>query len=262
MAPGWTKHLSFEPLEDILGCFGQRGALPGMIVCPAAARIAGRPRYGNDLSPLFERQPRRNKRPRFEGRFHHQYAGRQAGNDPVAGRRVSCRRLRSDGLIRYHGPCLADTGLQFRVFGRLDEIDPARDSSNGPGCVCAQMRRAVNSAGEPRHDYIARVPEIGGHFLRKPLSVGRCVAGAHDGDRRVIQQSAIAFHEKGRRRVGDCRRCRRIVRVGERDHAPAGSVQPAQFGADVRFWWRDKSALAPRALRYFRQFGDGCRGRS
>ena len=76
------------------------------------------------------------------------------------------------------------------------------------------MRRTVNAAGEPRHDHIARVPETGGYFLRKPLSVGRCIAGAHDGDRRVIQQSAIASQEKGRRRVGDYRQCRRIVRVG------------------------------------------------
>ena len=77
---------------------------------------------------------------------------------------MSCRRLRSDGLIRYHGPCLADTGLQFRVFGRADDIDPARDTSNRPGCERAQMGRAANAAGEPRHDHIARVPEIGGYF--------------------------------------------------------------------------------------------------
>ena len=131
---------------------------------PRLFRSAGRPRHGKDLLSLFKRQPRRNKRPRFEGRFYHQYAGRQAGNDPVAGWRVSCRRLRSDGLIRYHGPCLADTGLQFRVFGRADDIDPARDTSNRPGCERAQMGRAVNAAGEPRHDHIARVPEIGGYF--------------------------------------------------------------------------------------------------
>ena len=35
----------------------------------------------------------------------------------------------------------------------------------------------------------------------------------------------------------------------------------AERGRTVRFWWRDKSALALRALHYFRQFGDACRGR-
>ena len=122
------------------------------------------------------------------------------------------------------------------------------------------MRRAVNAAGEPRQDYIARVPEIGGYFLRKPLSVGRCVTGAHDGDRRVIQQSAIASHERagGGSAVPPVppgspgRRARSCARR---------SVQPAKFGTYVRLWWRDKSALALRALHYFRQFGDACRRR-
>ena len=59
MRRGWTKHLSFEPFEDLLGCFGQRGARPDKIVCPAATQIAGRTRYGKDLSPLLECQPRR-----------------------------------------------------------------------------------------------------------------------------------------------------------------------------------------------------------
>ena len=59
----------------------------------------------------------------------------------------------------------------------------------------------------------------------------------------------VFLYEKGRGRVGDCRQCRRIVRVGERDLAPAGSVSRLN-SARMSASGGDKSALGLRAALF------------
>ena len=108
------------------------------------------------------------------------------------------------------------------------------------------MRRAVNAAGEPRQDYIAAF-QIGGFSCanRSPLvDALRAPTMASSG----YSAKCYRLSRKGRGRVGDCRQCRRIVRVGERDLAPAGSVQPAKFGTYVRLVARQVALACARCI--------------
>ena len=66
---------------------------------------------------------------------------------------------------------LGNRFMEIRVFGRVDDVDAARDDRDGAAGEGAVMRRRVDPARQPRDDDIALAAEVLGQRLRKPLRV-------------------------------------------------------------------------------------------
>ena len=61
--------------------------------------------------------------------------------------------------------------MEIRIFGRVDDVDAARDDRNGAAGEGAVMRRSVDTARQPRDNDIALAAEVLGQRLCKPLRV-------------------------------------------------------------------------------------------
>ena len=137
MAPGWTKHLSFEPLEDILGCFGQRGG-PGTAKTSCPCSSASRAVISDpDL--------------------------RAASTTSTPADKPEMIRLRLESVLpsvafrwpdRYHG-------LSRRYGPAVPSLRAVRQSIPPATAQWSRLRVRPDAprrqrAGEPRHDYSPR----------------------------------------------------------------------------------------------------------
>ena len=61
--------------------------------------------------------------------------------------------------------------MEIRIFGRVDDVDAARDDRNCAAGEGAVMRCRVDTARQPRDNDIALTAEVLGQRLCKPLRV-------------------------------------------------------------------------------------------
>lgn len=101
------------------------------------------------------------------------------------------------------------------------------------------MRRAVDSAREPRHDHRPLLPEVVGELTREAARGGGRVASTDHGDHRLVEQLAIALHRQQRRGIVHLGQRRRIKSLPEDQVAGAERFDPRNL--PLRLGTRDQA---------------------
>ena len=187
---------------------------------------------GHDLAAGLERLAGGDQRAGLARRLDHQGGQRQAGDQPVAPRKVVALGLGAERQLGEDRAAGGDRVGQRPVARRVDPVDPgAHDRERAGrglkralvGCGVDALREAADH-GEPR--LAQRAGEVAS--VAQPGLGG--VAAAHDRDRRARERCRIAPHEQHRRRVGDLEQAGRIARVVEADQVMVIGLRPVERG--------------------------------
>ena len=219
--------------QDVVDMGADRRALFQEIVGSFRAGIERRPRRGEHLAVLFEREFGGDERTGAPRRLDHDRPEREAGDDAVAPRKVASARLPFDRHFRHHCAIFDHPLDQGRRFARIGFCVSSGEHPDRAGLEARRVRALVDPARQPRGDDIARAAEP----AREPLGEGepgrRRVARPYDRDRRLLQRLWPAAAGEDRRRRIDLAQDRRIVRLADRDEPHA--EPPRRSEARARF---------------------------
>src|SRR5690606_33903967 len=126
---------------------------------PRVERTAGNGKY---FSALLAGESRRDQGAGTLGRLNHHDAERDSRDKPVAAREVLAARRKAGRPLADEQSLLANGALKLFILGRVDDVDAARQHSNGAAFERSCVRRRVNAPGETRSDHETFEPKICG----------------------------------------------------------------------------------------------------
>ena len=161
-ARGSHGRLDPDRLEHVGGARDGNGAEAEQRVRPVRERRGDLARHGEHLAALVEREVGRDQRAAALARLDDDRRAREAGDDPVSGRKPPRRRLDTRRVLGHDQPALGDLGREARVRARVVAVDAAAEHGDvvPPALERPTMRRAVDAAREARDDDDARGGEL------------------------------------------------------------------------------------------------------
>ena len=153
-APRFARHPAVdrpERFKDVIDILDQRRPLTDQLIASLRARVERRAWHRHDLAPEITRAPRRDQRARSRRRFDHHGPVREPGDDAVARREMSRQRFGARRLFGDQQLVIRDLFLQRGIFGRIGNVDPARDDRRGRSAQRTDMRGGIDPARQPAH---------------------------------------------------------------------------------------------------------------
>ena len=125
---------------------------------------------------------------------------------------------------------------QRTIACRIDDVEagPDHGDARGPSGNAAAVGCGVDTERQSADDGDAGVAQRAGEILGVCHALCRCIAAADNGDRKPVEQRAVALHVEQRRRIRDLQQKLRIGFVAERDDMVCGVRQPAESAARRR----------------------------
>ena len=215
--------------DDLGGVLYQCRALPDQAVAAAGPGIVDRAGNREHLATGLARLARGDQCAGLLGRFHHQRAQGQAGQDPVAGGEVGTQGGSAGRMLADHGAFARQAFAQPLVGGWIGEIGAGPDDGEGGPRPAGQgrlMRLRVDAARHAAGDHDARRRQSTGEGVCVVAAAAGRRAAAHHRHRRSPQQGRVAVDEKRQRRAGNrAQRCG-VVGVVPAHQVMAGDLQP------------------------------------
>ncbi len=171
-------------LHNVLPARYRHGSLPQKPVRSRAGRCIGIARHGEHIAVLLQRVIGRYQRAAARGRFHHDHAETEAGDDAVALFEIPRHRAHTRRVFAHErtrdGALIEDRAARFGI----DLIHRRAQNADhrSAGAQCPLHRGTVHPGSHAGHHRAAKLGDLVAETKRHFRAVGRGFARSHHRD--------------------------------------------------------------------------------